>query len=338
MIFNPTTTTAQKMKFIEVLSPGGPEVMHIAEGPPPVPAPGQVLIKVAAAGVNRADILQRTGAYPPPPGASAILGLEVAGEIVMVTRDCGILQAGDKVCALLSGGGYAGYVVADAASCLPIPAGLSLIEAASLPEAYFTVWSNVLDRAGLTAGETFLVHGGSSGIGSAAIQLARASGARVFATAGSDEKCRFCLALGADLAFNYRTRDFVTGCLEATGGCGVDVILDMVGGDYLNRNIQAAAEDGRIIMIAGIKGYKTEVDLLAVLRKRVLLTGSTLRSRPAEFKRIIAGKLLTQVWPMLESGVIKPVVYRAFPLDQAADAHRLMESSKHMGKIMLTVD
>jgi NADPH2:quinone reductase len=239
---------------------------------------------------------------------------------------------------LITGGGYAQFAIADAAACLPIPAGLSEIEAAALPEALITDWSNVIERAGLRPGESLLVHGGSSGIGTIAIQLGRLFGATVFCTAGTDEKCRYCLTLGAGTAINYRSQDFPAVCLAATHGLGIDVILDMVGGEYLNRNIRAAAEDGRIVMIAGIGGYKAEVDLLAIMRKRLVLTGSTLRSRPLEFKKKIAEKLQRKVWPLLESGRIKPVVYRTFPLERAAEAHRLMESGEHMGKIVLTVD
>jgi NADPH2:quinone reductase len=239
---------------------------------------------------------------------------------------------------LISGSGYAEYTLADAATCLPIPAGISLLEAAAIPEAFFTVWSNVFDRGGLLSDETFLVHGGSSGIGSTAIQLAKAFGARVFTTAGTDEKCLFCEALGADYAINYRTQDYVTECLAATDQRGIHLILDMVGGEYLDKNIRVASEEGRIVIIAALKGYQTEVDILGIMRKRLIITGSTLRSRPAEFKQLIANKLIQQVWPLLESKLVKPIIYRDFPLDQAATAHRLMESGEHMGKIVLTVN
>lgn len=325
------------MKYVEISRPGGPEVLRLAETTVPEPTAGQVLVKVAAAGVNRLDIFQRMGSYPPPPGAPDTPGIEISGEVVAVADDGGEFKPGDKVCALIAGGGYAEYALADAALCMPIPAGVSEIEAAAIPEAFFTVWSNVFDRAGLKPGEIFLVHGGSSGIGTTAIQLARAFSARVFTTAGTDEKCRFCEELGADLAINYRTQDFVAECLKATDNHGVDVILDMVVGDYLNRNIQAAALEGRIVIISGLKGYKTEVDILSVVRKRLIITGSTLRARSVEFKADIAGELRRQVWPLLESGQVKPVIYQCFPLDQAEAAHRLMESSAHTGKILLTL-
>jgi len=326
------------MRYIQISTTGPAEVLQLAETNIPVPDSGQVLIKVAAAGVNRLDILQRKGFYPAPPGASDIPGVEVAGEIVAVAKDTDRLKPGDRVCALISGGGYAEYTLADAATCLPIPAGISLLEAAAIPEAFFTVWSNVFDRGGLHSDETFLVHGGSSGIGSTAIQLAKAFGARVFTTAGTDEKCLFCEALGADYAINYRTQDYVTECLAATDQRGIHLILDMVGGEYLNKNIRVASEEGRIVIIAALKGYQTEVDILGIMRKRLIITGSTLRSRPAEFKQLIANKLIQQVWPLLESKLVKPVIYRDFPLDQAATAHRLMESGEHMGKIVLTVN
>ena len=326
------------MRFIEISKPGGAEVMHLAEGPVPVPGPGQVLVKVTAAGVNRLDILQRMGSYPPPPGAPATLGVEISGVVVSISRNCGTIKKDDRVCALVSGGGYAEYVLADAATCLPIPAGVSEIEAAALPESFFTVWSNVFDRADLQAGETFLVHGGTSGIGTTAIQLAKVFGATVFTTAGTDEKCSFCKSLGVDFAVNYRSRDFVAECLSATGNRGIDVILDMVGGDYLIRNIRVAANEGRIVMISALRGYRAEADLLTIMRKRLTVTGSTLRSRSVEFKQIVAAKLEQEVWPLLASKRVKPVIFRTFPLDQAGAAHRLMEASEHMGKIVLTMD
>ncbi|MEX2352858.1 MAG: NAD(P)H-quinone oxidoreductase, partial [Gammaproteobacteria bacterium] len=286
----------------------------------------------------RLDILQRQGHYPPPPGASATLGVEVSGEIVEIADDCKNLARGDKVCALLSGGGYAEYVLADAATCLPVPAGISMTEAAALPEACFTVWSNIFHPARLLPGSTFLVHGGSSGIGTTAIQMARAFSVTVFTTAGTDEKCRFCTSLGADVVINYRSQDFVKECLSATDQHGINVILDMVGGEYLNRNITAAAEDGKIIMISALNGYRTGIDLLAVMRKRLIITGSTLRSRSLKFKQKIAGELLREVWPILETKQIKPVIYHTYPLSQATAAHQLMESGDHIGKIVLTVD
>jgi NADPH2:quinone reductase len=324
------------MKYIHIAAPGGPETLEVRETTTPEPRAGQVLIKVAAAGVNRLDILQRMGAYPPPPGASDIPGVEVAGEIVKIKGKVGTLHVGDRVCALLTGGGYAEYTLADAAACLPIPAGLSAIEAAGIPESFFTVWSNVFDRGGLKSGESFLVHGGSSGIGTTAIQLAHAFGATVFTTVGSEEKRQACLALGADHVINYREQDFVEYCQQATGKRGIHLILDMVGGDYFNRNIRIAAEEGRIVIIAALKGYKVEADLLGIMRKRLTVTGSTLRARPVTFKRRIAARLLQQVWPLLESGQIKPLIYKTFPLAKAADAHRLMETSAHIGKIVLT--
>lgn len=323
------------MKYIEINGFGGPEVLTTAECEIPKPGPGQVLIKVAAAGVNRPDVLQRMGAYPPPAGASAIPGLEVAGEVVEINAEINQPEIGDQVCALVHSGGYAEYVAADAGLCLPVPANLTLPEAAAIPETFFTVWSNVFDRGGLRPGETLLVHGGSSGIGTTAIQLAGAFDSTVFITAGSKEKCDACLQLGADLAINYKTEDFVDECMKATQGRGVNVILDMVMGDYLDRNIRTAAEDGRIVIIAGLGGFNTTANYQGLLLKRLTITGSTLRPRPVEFKTAIAGNLLKHVWPLFTNGRIKPVICRTFPLGQAADAHRLMESSRHIGKIVL---
>lgn len=325
------------MQAVECSGAGGPEVLRLGQRPLPELLAGEVLIKVAAAGVNRADLMQREGHYPPPPGASPVLGLEVAGEIVATKDNVGGLKIGDTVCVLLTGGGYAQYCAASAGSCLPIPAGFSLIEAGSLPEAFFTVWSNVFDRVKLKAGERFLVHGGTSGIGVVAIQLAKHFGAHVFTTAGSDDKCQACRDLGADLAINYRTEDFVAVIAEATGATGVDVILDMVGGDYVRRNIKALAVDGRMVNIAFMKGSKiAELELLPLMLKRLTLTGSTLRTREIAFKAAIADNLRVKVWPLLATGKIKTVVHRTFPMAEAADAHRLMESSDHIGKIMLT--
>jgi NADPH2:quinone reductase len=298
---------------------------------------GHVLIKVHAAGVNRPDVLQRTGNYPVPKGASDLPGLEVAGEIVAGELAGSGFKLGDMVCALVQGGGYAEYCSAALALCLPVPKGMSVLEAASLPETFFTVWSNVFDRAGLADGETLLVQGGSSGIGVTAIQLAKALGHTVFATAGSDEKCRACEALGADRAINYKTEDFVEIVKAATGGKGVDVILDMVGGDYVPREIGCLADDGRLVFIALLGGGKATVPLGQILMRRLTLTGSTLRPRPLAFKAKIAAKLREHVWPLLESGVIKPVIYKTFALDEAAQAHALMESSSHVGKIVLKV-
>lgn len=326
------------MRYIDMDEPGGPEVLHIKAGDLPQLREKEVLIQVAAAGVNRPDVFQRRGMYPPPPGATPILGLEVAGEIAAAGRGVDSWQVGDKVCALTNGGGYAQLVAAPAAQCLPIPAGLTFIQAAALPETCFTVWSNIFDRAGLQAGETFLVHGGAGGIGTTAIQMARAAQARVFATAGSDEKCRACQALGAEIAVNYHQQDFVEVLKAATDGRGVDVILDMVGGDYIPRNIKLAAVDGRIVQIAFLKGSKVEVNFMPVMLKRLTLTGSTLRPQPASVKAAIAQSLRTRVWPRIEAGAIRPLIAATFPLAEAAAAHRLMESGAHIGKIVLTIE
>ncbi len=325
------------MTVVEITESGGPEVLKPATRPLTPPRAGEVLIKVAAAGVNRPDMIQRQGLYPPPPGASDIPGLEIAGAVVALGDGVDGWSTGDAACALVTGGGYAEYCAAPAAQCLPPPEGLSLIAAAALPETLFTVWSNVFDRAGLKQGESFLVHGGSSGIGTTAIQLAKAFGARVFATAGSDEKCAACLSLGADRAINYNDEDFVQAVKDETGGKGADVILDMVGGDYVARNISALAADGRMVSIAFLKGAKVEVNLMPVMLKRLTLTGSTLRPRSVAFKAAIAQRLRQKVWPLIETGRIKPVIHATFPLARAADAHRLMESSAHIGKIVLEV-
>jgi len=323
------------MRAIEITQPGGPEVLQLCERPVPVPRAGEVLIKVQAAGVNRPDVLQRTGNYPVPPGASDLPGLEVAGEIVDGDLDGSGFKKGDRVCALVQGGGYAEYCTAPLATCLPIPEGLTALDAASLPETYFTVWSNVFDRAHLSGAETLLVQGGTSGIGVTAIQLATALGHKVFATAGSDEKCRACETLGAVRGINYRTEDFVDVVKQGTGGKGVDVILDMVGGDYVPREISCLADDGRLVFIALLGGAKANVSLGQILLRRLTVTGSTLRPRPSEFKAAIAAQLREKVWPLLSAGKIKPVIHRTFPLEQAADAHALMETSTHIGKIML---
>lgn len=325
------------MRAIEITQPGPPDVLKICERPVPVPDAGQVLIKVHAAGVNRPDVLQRIGNYPVPPGASDLPGLEVAGEVVGGDLDGSGFKKGDMVCALVQGGGYAEYCVAPSAQCLPVPKGLSAIEAASLPETFFTVWSNVFDRAKLASGETLLVQGGTSGIGVTAIQIAAALGHRVFATAGSEEKCRACEALGAERGINYRTEDFVEVIKTATSGKGVDVILDMVGGDYVSREITCLADDGRLVFIALLGGAKATVNLGQILIRRLTITGSTLRPRPVAFKAAIAAQLCERIWPLLESGKIKPIIYRTFPLEQAAQAHALMETSTHIGKIVLTV-
>lgn len=330
----------ETMQAIEIIEPGGPEVLQACERPLPEVGPGEVLIRVAAAGVNRPDVLQRQGNYAPPPGASDIPGLEVAGEVVALGEGVESWELGDHVCALVTGGGYAEYCVAPAAQCLPVPRGLTLLQAAALPETYFTVWSNVFDRGGLREGEVFLVHGGSSGIGTTAIQLAREFGARVFATAGSLEKCRACEELGAERAINYREEDFVEVVRLATAedpeGQGADLILDMVGGDYIPRDVKLLRPDGRLVLIAFLGGSKVELDFLPVMVKRLTITGSTLRPRPITFKAAIAAKLQAEVWPLLEAGKVRPLIHRSYPLAEAAAAHALMESSSHIGKIMLT--
>ncbi|MBP0599718.1 NAD(P)H-quinone oxidoreductase [Herbaspirillum sp. LeCh32-8] len=323
------------MRAIEIKEYGGPDVLQPCERPLPQLKQGEVLIKVHAAGVNRPDVFQRTGNYPVPPGASDLPGLEVAGEIVDGDLAGSAFKKGDLVCALVQGGGYAEYCAAPLAQCLPVPKGLSALQAAALPENYFTVWSNVFDRGALAAGETLLVQGGSSGIGVTAIQIARALGHRVFATAGSAEKCRACEELGAERAINYKTEDFEAVVKELTGGRGVDVILDMVGGDYLPREIKALADDGRLVFIAQLGGSKGQLDMGQVMRRRLTITGSTLRPRPVAFKAAIAASLRERVWPLIEAGKIRPVIHHTFPLEQAAQAHAMMESSAHIGKIML---
>lgn len=325
------------MKAIEITRPGPPEVLRLCDMPLPTLRPGEVMIRVHAAGINRPDILQRLGHYPVPPGASELPGLEVAGEIVDGDLAGSEFKKGDMVCALVQGGGYAEYCAAPVRQCLPIPKGLCAEEAASLPETFFTVWSNVFDRARLADNETLLVQGGTSGIGVTAIQMATALGHRVFATAGSDDKCRACESLGAVRGINYRTEDFAEVVKAETGGRGVDVILDMVGGAYIAREIDCLADDGRISVIALLGGSKASIDLGQVLRRRLTITGSTLRPRSIEFKREIARNLRKHIWPLLESGRIKPVLYRVFPLEEAAQAHMLMESSTHIGKIVLKV-
>lgn len=324
-----------EMTAIEIAEPGGPEVLRPIRTTPPALGPDEVLIKVGAAGVNRPDVLQRMGAYPPPAGASPLPGLEVAGTVVACGAEVDDWTTGDRLCALVTGGGYAEYCAAPAPQCLPVPGGLSDVEAAALPETFFTVWTNVFDRAGLRSGESVLIHGGTSGIGTTAIQLARAFGARVFATAGSDDKCRACADLGADRAINYRTEDFAAVIKDATDGRGVDVILDMVGGDYLARNIACLAVEGRHVSIAFLAGAKVTLNLQPIMVKRLTLTGSTLRARPVAEKALIAQALKASVWPLLEAGTVKPIVHRTFALEEAAAAHRLMESSAHIGKIVL---
>ena len=328
-------TIPAQMHHIAMKAPGGPEVLTLATGPVPRPAAGEVLIRVAAAGINRPDILQRTGNYPPPPGASPILGLEISGTVAALGPEVTGLNEGDEVCALVAGGGYAEYCVAPAPQCLPVPKGVSLVDAAGLPETIFTVWSNVFDRGRLARGESFLVHGGSSGIGTTAIQLAHAFGARVFATAGSPEKCAVCRDLGAERAIDYRQEDFVAVLKEATQGRGVDVILDMVGGPYVEKNLRSLAPEGRLVQIAFLQGSKVTLDLAHLMVRRQTLTGSTLRPRPVADKAAIARNLRDKVWPLIEAGKVRPVIDRTLPLAEAAAAHRLMESSTHIGKILL---
>ena len=327
------------MKAIAITTPGAPDVLRAIERAAPVPAAGELLIRVAASGINRPDVLQRKGLYPVPPGASDLPGLEVAGEVV--AGDAAAMSAagiaiGDRVCALVAGGGYAELCVAPVGQCLPVPKGFSDVEAASLPETFFTVWSNVFERAHLQPGETLLVQGGTSGIGVTAIQLAKAFGARVIATAGSDDKCAACVALGADHAINYRTHDFVAEVKRVTDGRGADVILDMVAGDYIARELQCLADDGRIALIAVQGGTAAQIDAGAVLRRRLTISGSTLRPRSVAFKTAIAKALRQQVWPWLEAGRVKPVIHQVFPAAQAAEAHTLMESNQHIGKLVLT--
>jgi NADPH2:quinone reductase len=325
------------MTAVEITRPGDPEVLQACRRPLPFPGPGEVLIKVAAAGINRPDVMQRRGLYPPPPGASDIPGLEIAGEVVALGEGVESPALGDTVCALVTGGGYAEYCPAAASLCLPVPKGLSAVEAAALPETFFTVWTNVFDRGGLKAGERFLVHGGTGGIGTTALQMARAFGAEVFATAGSPEKCAFCEQLGAR-AINYRQEDFVERIRALTNGQGVDLILDMVGGPYLQRNLDSLAPGGRLVLIAVQGGPKTEINLLPIFLKRLTLTGSTLRPRTVAEKTAIAAALRDKVWPLLESGRIKPIIHGTFPLADAAEAHRLLESSRHIGKLVLTAE
>ena len=329
------TAIPETMTCIEIIEPGGPEVLRTTDRPVPEPEDGEVLISVQAAGVNRPDCIQRQGHYAPPPGVTDIPGLEVAGNIVAVGKNAGQWNLGDTVCALVAGGGYAEFVAAPAVQCLAIPGSLGMTEAAALPETFFTVWTNVFERAGLKPGETLLVHGGSSGIGTTAIQIASRLGSKVITTAGSDEKCRICRELGAERAVNYKEEDFVDAVKDFTGGIGVNVILDMVGGDYLARNIKALAPDGRQVSIAFLGGSKAEINFMPVMLKRLTLTGSTLRPLPIERKGEIARALEKTVWPMIANAEIAPVIHATFPLQDAADAHTLMESSQHIGKIVL---
>jgi NADPH2:quinone reductase len=328
------------VRAIEIAGFGGPEVLRLVTRETPRAGPGEVLIRVAAAGVNRPDIFQRLGKYPPPPGASDLPGLEVAGTVEAVgpSGDAPMRWApGDQVLALVSGGGYAEFVAVPAPQCLPVPRGLTLVEAAGIPETFFTVWTNLVDRGRLSRGEILLVHGGSSGIGTTAIQMARALGARVIVTAGSADKCAACERLGAERAINYRTADFVAVAREYTGGRGADVILDMVGGDYLPRNVELLAIEGRLVQIALLRGAKAELDLNAVMRRRLTITGSTLRPQSVAAKGAIAHELETHIWPLLSDGTIRPVIHATLPLERAADAHRLLEQGDHIGKVVLTV-
>lgn len=327
------------MRAIEIAAPGGPENLRLVERPTPVPAAGELLIRVAAAGVNRPDLLQRLGKYPPPAGASDLPGLEVSGTIEAFGPDtaAGELKTGDAVCALLAGGGYAEFVAVPAGQVLPAPRGLDLVACAGVPETFFTVWTNVFDRAHLAAGESFLVHGGTSGIGTTAIQLARARGARVFATAGTAEKCAACVKLGAERAIDYRNEDFVAIVRELTGGRGVDVILDMVAGPYVAKNLDCLAVEGRLVQIAFLQGARVELNLAPVMMKRLTLTGSTLRARPPAEKGSIAAAVRREVWPLLESGAVRPVIHAVLPLERAAEAHRILEAGEQIGKVLLAL-
>ncbi len=328
---------AKDMQAIEIRIDGDNRYLAAGKVAMPEIAKGEVLVRIHAAGVNRPDLMQVAGMYPPPPGASEIPGLELAGEIVATAPDVTAWKTGDRVCALVTGGGYAQYAAVPAAQSLPVPAGLSMTEAASLPETFFTVWHNVFDKAGLKSGETFLVHGGTSGIGTTAIQLARAFGARVIATAGTDEKCQACRELGADIAINYKTQDFVEQVKSATDGKGADVILDMVAGDYVTRNFRAAAMEGRILIIAFLNGPKAETNFTPLLLKRLTLMGSTLRAQPVTSKGAIAEKLRQQVWPLIETGKIKPVIFKTLPLKDAQAAHDILRGGAHVGKVVLEV-
>ena len=326
-----------EMTVVEIAAPGGPEQLKPARRPVPQPGEGEVLVRVAAAGVNRPDVMQRQGRYPPPPGASDLPGLEIAGEIVALGPKVTGRSVGEAVTALLAGGGYAAYAVAAAPLCLPVPAGISMVEAAAIPETFFTVWTNLFDRGRCKPGETVLIHGGTSGIGTTAIQLAAAWGARVFATAGSDDKARACERLGAVRGINYRTEDFVEVMRAQTGGKGVDVILDMVAGSYVPRNLDIAALEGRVVVISLLGGSRAEINMGLILTKRLTLTGSTLRARTVAQKAEVADAVHKNIWPMLSAGRVRPVIHATFPLAEAAEAHRLMETSNHIGKIVLTL-
>jgi putative PIG3 family NAD(P)H quinone oxidoreductase len=325
------------MSVIEIVAPGGPEQLQLRRRPVPRPGEEEVLVRVAAAGVNRPDIMQRQGRYPAPPGASDLPGLEIAGEIVALGSKVGALSIGDQVTALLPGGGYAEYAIAAAPLCLPVPAGISLVEAAAIPETFFTVWTNLFDRGRCKAGDSVLIHGGTSGIGTTAIQLAAAWGARVFATAGSDDKARACERLGAERGINYRTEDFVEVIRAETSGKGIDVTLDMVAGSYVQRNLDIAALEGRVVVISLLGGSRAEVNMGMILTKRLTLTGSTLRSRTVAQKAEVADAVRKNIWPLLAASRVRPVVHATFPLAEASEAHRLLETSNHIGKIVLTV-
>lgn len=325
------------MRAIEITAPGGPDVLKLASRPVPAPAAGEILVKVQAAGINRPDVMQRQGGYPPPKGVTDIPGLEIAGTVAALGRGVDGWAQGDALCALVAGGGYAEYCVAPAPQCLPVPKGLAMTEAAALPETFFTVWDNMMTRGGLQSGEWVLIHGGSSGIGTTAIQLAHASGAHVIVTAGSAEKCAACRKLGAELAVNYREEDFVEAAKRATGGKGVDLVLDIVGGDYVTRNLNALGMRGRLVQIAVQKGTKAEVVVHLIMQKQIVFTGSTLRPRPVAEKGAIAAALRAHAWPLIDAGQVRPVIHAAFPLAEAAKAHALMDTSAHIGKIVLTV-
>ena len=327
--------TPKSMNYIKIEKHGDPEVLKLHSMPVPEPSPGEVLIRVSAAGVNRPDVMQRKGLYPPPPGATDVPGLEVSGTVVSTGKNVSEPMVGSEVCALVTCGGYAEYCLAAASICLPVPENISLEDAAGIPETFFTVWTNVFDRGQLKSGESFLVHGGSSGIGTAAIQLAKAFGATVYTTAGTPKKCEFCENLGADAAINYREQDFSEEIKRLTEGKGIDVILDMIGGPYFPKNICLLADEGRLVQIALMQGSKAEVDFRSLLLKRVTLTGSTLRPRSVEQKTEIAKALRKNVWPLLDTGTVRPIIHQTFPLTQAAEAHSLMESSAHIGKILL---
>jgi putative PIG3 family NAD(P)H quinone oxidoreductase len=332
-----TDTLPAAMRAVEITTPGGPEVLKVGQRPVPRPAAGELLVKVEAAGVNRPDVMQRKGGYPPPPGVTDIPGLEVAGTVAALGEGVTGWAVGDALCALVAGGGYAEYCVAPAPQCLTPPKGLRMIEAAAIPETFFTVWDNMFTRGGLKSGEWLLVHGGSSGIGTTAIQLAHAIGAKVIATAGTAEKCAACRKIGADVAVNYREQDFVEAVKQATGGKGVDEVLDIVGGDYVTRNLNALARGGRLIQIAVQKGSKAEIVVHLLMQKQITFTGSTLRPRSVAEKGAIARALAQGAWPLIEAGKVRPVIHATFPLDRAADAHALMDTSAHIGKIVLTI-